>query len=228
MEVIHYLRQVFSEIGVRVPPLKFVVVGTGRCGTSYTTNLLESVGISIKHEAIFTEHGPKFVKGLEGDASWMAVPYLSRFRGYILHQVRHPLQVIDSLLDLGLFAANFSDQRHWPWRRFLERHFVLSGHPIIDVMRFYVQWNKRCEVFADLRFRVEDQSSLIAGFVDRLYPGRGIQIDDVITSHSKEVNSREERGITRTRPNGLCLNDLPKGEELEALLKIANQYGYSL
>lgn len=209
-----------------VPPLRFVVVGTGRCGTTYTAELLQRAGIPVDHKAVFTEKGPMPVERLEGDASWMAVPYLDRFSGAILHQVREPLAVIDSLLDLGLFASPFTDEIHRPWRRFLESHFTLCGDPVLDAMRFYVQWNARCETHADLRIRIEDQCTLIPEFIEQLYPGKGALVESHLPRVSTRLNSREERRVKRTRAVGLAIGDLPTGVDRDALLAMAERYGY--
>lgn len=210
----------------RLPALRFLVVGTGRCGTTYTAQLLQRAGIPVDHEVVFTEKGPQPAGNLEGDASWMAVPYLAGFEGSILHQVREPLAVIDSLLDLGLFASVFADEIHRPWRRFLEAHFVLCGDPVVDAMRFYVQWNERCEQHADLRIRIEDQCTLIPQFIDELYPGKGTLVESHLPRVSTRLNSREERRVKRTRAVGLSVEDLPGGEDRDALLAMAERYGY--
>lgn len=210
-----------------IPPLRFVVVGTGRCGTTFTATALQRAGIAVDHEAVFTKAGPQQVTNLEGDVSWMAVPYLARFQGAVLHQVREPLAVIDSLLDLGLFASPFTDEIHRPWRNFLEQHFSLCGDPLTDAMRFYVQWNERCETHASLRLRIEDQSPLIAKFAEDLYPGKGALVEDHLARVSRRINSREERRVERTRAVGLSARDLPHGEYRDALLAMAERYGYS-
>jgi hypothetical protein len=209
-----------------IPSLRFVIVGTGRCGTTFTAQLLQLADIPVEHEAVFTETGPKHAGILEGDASWMAVPYLAQFDGAVLHQVREPLAVIDSLLDLGLFASDFSDEIHRPWRQFLENHFQLGGDPVIDAMRFYVEWNQRCEAHSDLRIRVEDQCSLIPEFIDGIYPGKGVLVERHLPRVSTRLNSREERRIPRTRAAGLSPGDLPGGRDRDALLAMAERYGY--
>lgn len=209
-----------------LPGLRFLVVGTGRSGTSFTTALLQRAGIAADHEAVFTETGPRAPGPLEGDVSWMAVPYLARFPGPVLHQVREPLAVIDSLLDLGLFASQFADEIHRPWRDFLERHFQLRGDPLLDVMRFYVEWNARCESFASVRVRVEDQTQLIADFAEQLYPGKGLLIEQELARISRTLNSREERQVPRTRARGLAFEDLPAGPERDALRDMRDRYGY--
>jgi hypothetical protein len=210
-----------------IPALRFVVVGTGRCGTTYVSQLLQRSGIPIDHEVVFTQTGPQDPGNLEGDASWMAVPFLGDFPGSVLHLVREPLAVIDSLLDLGLFAGNFGDEIHRPWRRFLEQNFELGGDPVVDAMRFYVQWNERCEAHADLRIRIEDQCPLIPAFIDALYPGKGVVVAGHLPRISTRLNSREERRVPRTRAVGLLREDLPKGSDCDALLAMAERYGYS-
>lgn len=218
-----------AEAGVNqavIPQLDLLVVGTGRSGTTFTAESLRRSGIAIDHEAVFTELGPRDPGDSQGDVSWMAVPYLDRFQGAVLHQVREPLAVIDSLLDLGLFAGDFSDEIHRPWRRFLEANFTLSGDALLDVMRFYVQWNERCEPFADLRIRIEDQAHLISGFIDRLYPGKGLLVEAQISRVSMTINSREERRVSRMRSQGLTWEELPGGGDRDALMAMAGRYGY--
>ncbi len=209
-----------------MPSLRFLVVGTGRSGTTFTTALLQRAGIAVEHEAVFTQTGPRDPGRLEGDVSWMAVPYLARFPGPILHQVREPLAVIDSLLDLGLFARDFADKIHRPWRNFLERHFHLSGDPLLDAMRFYIEWNARCEPFASVRVRVEDQPQGIADFAEQIYPGKGPLIKQELARISRNLNSREERRVPRTRARGLVFEDLPAGPDRDALGDMRERYGY--
>lgn len=83
----------------------FVVTGCPRSGTHYLSEVLARVGLVCRHEAVF---GPK-QRGFEGfgaahgDSSWLAVPFLAQLPpdSIVLHQVRHPLDVVRSLLGIG-------------------------------------------------------------------------------------------------------------------------------
>jgi len=83
----------------------FVVVGSGRSGTTYISTLLRKVGINCGHEEWFTPFVHQRKSGLDGDSSWMAIPVLQHYEGKVLVQGRHPLSVVRSLAgyDHGAF-----------------------------------------------------------------------------------------------------------------------------
>lgn len=208
--------------------LKFVIVGTGRSGTTFTSEALTAAGVDVGHERCYGPLEQIYVSGAIGDSSWMAVPFLSGFRGEIFHQVRHPLSVIDSLVDMGLMVAEFEGPKHLKYRTFLEQHFDLVGDELVDATRFYVDWNLRCEQHAKVRYRVEDQLALLVDAVEEVLPGSGARLMDVLPEIDPATNSRERRGVARARPGGLTLDDLPEGPHRQALVEMANRYGYEL
>jgi hypothetical protein len=64
----------------------------------------------------------------------------------ILHQVRHPLNVISSLQAIH--------NRSW---MFIQDHIDLNGLSELERrMKFWLSWNDICESVADLTYRVED------------------------------------------------------------------------
>lgn len=86
----------------------FVVTGCGRSGTTYTARLLASLGYRCGHEELFgpfQRKAPHF-RSRHGDVSWLAVPFLDQLPPgtAVVHQVRHPVQVIRSLAGIGLFG----------------------------------------------------------------------------------------------------------------------------
>lgn len=102
--------------------LKYLVTGTGRCGTLYMANLLTSMGFPCSHEAVFTPKGfwwanevlsgkrprvsSKISEGkicvAEGEyvaeSSYMAAPFLGRTDAEVVHVVRDPMKVVASLV----------------------------------------------------------------------------------------------------------------------------------
>jgi hypothetical protein len=91
---------------VGVPPLHpFVVTGCPRSGTHYVSEVLTRIGLLCRHEAVFgpQDHGFRGMAGAHGDSSWLAVPFLAELSAdaVVLHQTRHPLDVVRSLLGIA-------------------------------------------------------------------------------------------------------------------------------
>lgn len=103
--------------------LKYVVTGTGRCGTLFMANLLTSMGFPCTHEAIFTPGGlekakrvirqaepaisSKISRGenlsdyelqIVAESSYMAAPFLKEFETKVIHVVRNPIGVVSSMI----------------------------------------------------------------------------------------------------------------------------------
>ena len=138
----------------------FVIMAVPRSGTTYAARYLTQIGVRCSHEGYFTPEGPKLLNrdrrfGSVGDASWMSVPFAPRMRLKRLHQTRHPWAVISSLYRLGLFDPRLR-QIYGRYRDFIDDHFQVGDCPIDSCLRFYLEWNGRCEDEAELRYRVED------------------------------------------------------------------------
>ena len=86
-----------------------IVTGTGRCGTRYTHEVLRAAGINAGHEKVFTYKVGLGVRQPEwgeyqADVSWFAVPRLVEQDCPSVLVVRHPIRVVQSMLELGWFA----------------------------------------------------------------------------------------------------------------------------
>ena len=113
--------------------LKYVVTGTGRCGTLFMANLLTSMGLPCTHEAVFTTEGWDYAWEVMNDfkpainsrisrgdnlsdyeidtvaeSSYMAAPFLGRLNAGVIHVVRNPFKVVGSLVGHGFrqFSQN--------------------------------------------------------------------------------------------------------------------------
>lgn len=89
-----------------MPVRRFIVTGCGRSGTKWAAQALTAAGLPCGHEIVFHPRvrRPMWSRWVPGEASWLAVPYLGRLGGVtVVHQVRHPLDVIRSLCDIKLF-----------------------------------------------------------------------------------------------------------------------------
>ena len=89
---------------------RFVVTGCARSGTGYISQLLTELGARTEHERVFDPFTTRFERWgrSPGESSWLAVPFLDELPDdvVVLHQVRHPADVIRSLLGIEFFATD--------------------------------------------------------------------------------------------------------------------------
>jgi len=155
--------------------------------------------------------------GYVGDVSWLAVPYLSDFRGTVLHQTRDPISVINSFLGIKFFSPNTNEG----FRRFAEKHFRFTDDAVRDAMRWYVDWNTRCEQFAVYRYRIEDIADIYPEFLRVLGTDAESTLERfraALQATSKDLNARSKAGLQ--------FADLPDCREKDALRAIGDRYGY--
>jgi len=153
---------------------KYLVVATPRSGTAYTARVLSRLGLDCGHERHLglAPQLPAFLEaaGTLGESSWLAVPFVDQMPAdvRVLHQVRNPLKVIRSMLELQFFDLDAAGQprRVGPRRAFTE--FALRHCPQVLAYKtelersawFYYHWNRRIEAHGAqreiLRVRLED------------------------------------------------------------------------
>ncbi|MES2119074.1 MAG: hypothetical protein V4513_00680 [Pseudomonadota bacterium] len=205
---------------------EFAIVGTGRSGTTFTAEYLNHIGIPCSHEKYFTSEGPTLRNARRpfysrGDASWMAVPYVTQMGIPVVHQIRNPIAVIRSLMRIQFFDPAARDH-HGEFIRFALRHFRATDDQLGNCIRWYIDWNRRCEDVSSFRFRVEDFDPAIAEIFAKLGYSPSPDKADV----SEQLNSRAS-------PTGHNLSDKFE-EELRAhrhfdeLQELSEKYGYSL
>lgn len=156
-----------------IEDLKFIVTGTGRCGTGFVSSVLNECGIACGHELVF---GPvrteRTAFEVEGDSSWLALPAIEgdpRFNPdtRVVHLRRDTEKVIASLERIRFFE----DEVHGNFRRFALQY---SG---CDNARDFVRvWRERCDEVADVTWNVEDICDVpsLRKFISDL----GIQVPD--------------------------------------------------
>jgi hypothetical protein len=201
---------------------RFVIIGTPRSATAYFSNLCRANGVIVSHEGYFTEHGPMLRNPNRrfdtiGDVSWLAPPFLPDPEVVAVHQVRHPLKVIRSIYEVGLFD---------PARRYTREAFVAlattyftpSEDPLHSTLRFWIEWNERCEKITSQRFRIEDLNEQRKQIGEWL----GISLNDV-ASTSQTVNRRSAE-VT----DGWSVERLRSFPEYSDLVALSNRFGYDL
>ena len=215
------------------PKLKYLVVGTGRCGTVSVSRLLTQAGIPCGHESIFDSQGKaaerlktnvfeqsftfardgwKLPLKIEADSSYMAVPFLESLflkKTIIIHLVRNPLQVISSFV----YGVKHFQENEWvkEWDDFIELHLSSIKDfdtPIEKATHFYIEWNKMIK--ADVFHRIEDDPR------------------DLLEKLSLPINNLyTEKANSFPRSVTIALEDIPKGMRDE-LVSMSLQYGYDL
>lgn len=128
--------------------MTLLIVGTGRSGTGYISDLLTFAGVRCGHEDVYdVTVGAGRAAPSWGDwnaeASWLAVPYITSHAGPVVWQQRHPVDVVDSLDRLGLFNLE-GDDGHGPFRAAIRAHTPhVFDYPdsLRRAMAFVTEWS---------------------------------------------------------------------------------------
>ena len=133
--------------------LEFFVAGTGRSGTVYTSQLFTALGVNCSHEYVFNAGDPRYNGMLSqggrlyGDASWMTVPFIGNSNysdKKIIHIVRDPLLVVQSLLGSNFITEETGD--FTPWFRDIIIPNITSIKDQQDILKLAVDyvwmWNR--------------------------------------------------------------------------------------
>lgn len=197
-------------------PCKLLVTGCGRSGTNYTAEVLMRSGYDIKHEK----------PGVHGCVSWpMAVnsyspwgPMSNDDFEHVFHQVRNPLNVINS------WIVNISNLKRDEWQ-FIRRHvpeIKEDDSVIVSAVKYWIYWNKMADAISEWRYRIEDFKEILPEFMQRAE----IEIDlNEFDKIATNFNTWSE--ITTKLTWEQLKNELP--DELYKLLEnLSNEYGYAI
>jgi hypothetical protein len=129
-----------------------LITGSARSGTLHMATMLRAAGVNAGHERAVSVRAWRELRPGEVEASWLAAPL--GLSAHTVHQVRHPLATVSSLLHRGAFAPHNVRSR---WGRYAARFLpgLLEEPTVIErVCRYYIEWNAL--VRADTRWRIED------------------------------------------------------------------------
>lgn len=200
--------------------IDFVITGTGRSGTGFTSAALQAAGLAVGHEEWFTVDPARRRDDLVGDVSWLAVPDLGSFEGPVVQQVRHPLDVIRSLVGIRMFSSGV----HGAYRWFMFAHLPgLTGDDLVDSVRWWVEWNERIEEHASMRILLHELDAARLGEVLEHvgHPVPSARLEAAVDEVGTNVNARR-------RARELDWDDLPPGEMTDRLVAMAARYGYEV
>ena len=203
----------------------FIIIGTGRSGTKYVADYLTAAGHKCHHESFFTVDGPAYRSGQdehseEGDASWLAVPYLPIDGIRVAHQTRNPLDVIKSLLKIGFFHPEHYE-RHRRFIDFAIKYFETSDTPLQSATRWYIEWNKKCMAITSNHYRVED-------FHDRTDDiSRWLGFETPLPHLKISQKTNTKRVVVKPEEIDL-LNEIKKLPEYAELVEVSKKLGYDI
>lgn len=220
-----------------MPPIehRFLIVGTGRCGTGWASRFMDKIGYFCGHEAAYNpltlrevEAGivpqPRWIDGMEGDSSWLAVPYIEGFLNdnpdnAVVHLVRNPVDVFQSLLGIGFLSLNGI---HSPYDTFARYHMDVnwksaeSRDDLIDRNVYFMEeWYRRLAEREDDAqvFAVEDlqRPRVAMSFVQALIHEAPSQwkVEKALNRVPTDVNARP-RAVMQAKEIPAKINKLAK------------------
>lgn len=209
----------------------FLISGCAASRLRSTGRVVDALGASCGQREIFHPeafHAPTLVWPPEraGDASWCAAPVLGKMPPgtVVLHQVRHPLDVVGELHRSGFFRTPSEESRFV--QDFLPG--TRRGDPLERCMRFWLEWNRMVEEAAaseELRsFRV-----LVEELDGRLLVEWLAAVGVARSRAAAELELAAERERTSAQRAGLRLqwDDLPAGDLRDEVQAAASRYGYA-
>ena len=131
------------------------------CCRSATTSVANS--LRLLHEVQFTPYRDwhnlsELHQKLRGEVSHIAAPFaetlLNDWNVSVVHLIRHPIKVINSLIGIDFWNTN----HHRLHRAFIEKFTDIPTNldPIEKSMEYWYQWNKKLSDLKLTRIRVED------------------------------------------------------------------------
>lgn len=156
------------------PNLKWLAVGTGRCGTGMISSFFKNNGVDCGHESIFSLNVR--ASSLAAEASWLAVPYLGtdaiKSDVFIIHLIRNPFEVIKSFYELGVFKLHEGSytNKYMEYMEYIKDNTpetLFSGDEILDIARYVLYWNELIKIKSKyyknyVYHRVEDNLGILA------------------------------------------------------------------
>ncbi len=214
---------------------RILITGCGRSGTSHASALLSALDLCCGHETVFnlravTGGEVDWPADLIAESSWLAAPFLAALPAgtAILHQVRHPLDVIRSLVRIRLFAGGDA------YAAFIDGQLEgINSAPALEAcMRYWDEWNALVERQAHeaglfyRRYNVEDLQPV---FLSKLLADLGhFRSTDEIETRSKLVRADANTRGDKSGDDQLTWESLPECDAKHAVQARALEYGFGI
>ena len=171
----------------------YVILGTGRSGTAYTSKLLQCCGLDIGHEKLgsdgisswyLTEDTPNKNSASWGDLS-MSTPVVA-------HQLRNPLKTIPSLMTINKdswdFIKNSTITSTW------------DNRLLVRSMRHWLEWNQAAFRKAEYHWTLEGLEKEIQPFLAVALPELSLEVfNENVQRVSQATNSSKTRALDLSR-----------------------------
>ena len=140
---------------------RLAIIGCARSGIEYTSSILQNAGIHVGFESLqqdgiaswFAAADDQEIEHLYDDGNYRPVP-LEHF-SFVVHQTRHPLDVIDSLMCTPLSGEQQEFvQKHFP-------HIRGDSGSIMWGMYYWFAWCCLCDSKTKMQFRVENMYQML-------------------------------------------------------------------
>jgi len=194
--------------------LKIVVAMTCESGGHRLAGIFNSLHIRAGCNEVFTSKGVASRPEIECDISWSCIPYLDLIQQagiMIAHQVRHPLWVVNDLLERSFYRHSDIDT--------VSEYVYLSGNDeALDILRYWIAWNKIIEATGAMRWRFENiRFDLIRGVVAAAgYRVTNYECSRVLNKHKPKRNDA----------CSITWGDIPDSREKIVAMTLAKRYGY--
>ncbi len=218
---------------------RVLVTGCARSGTGYTAALLTRLGVDCGHERLYEpgriqaagkgrlDVAPGWPKAVAAESSWLAAPFLRSLHPgtLVLHQVRHPLEVMRSKLRTRFFETPTA------YLDLAAAHLaqLQRGSSLERAARYWVGWNElveRAERWTSLRYRRHRLEDVNEAFLLELLAELGretspVDVARALSEVARDTNTRGDRAAdARVR-----LEALPE-DLLRDLDSMGQRYGY--
>lgn len=209
----------FVHLGLAAQPTpkKLLIIGCGRSGTAYMTEVLKAAGLNVGHER--QVRGDGIVSHLMA-ADLDHAPWGPLARDYTFehtfHQVRDPVKVIQSYYNSPPLVK-------WKWINESVPQVKLTDTRLMKCAKYWIHWNKMAERKAQWTYRIEDFDTQCQEMGRRL----GITLNpEILAGISKTTN-------TRRSPSARVITWEILKKELnpptyKQLCNLAKRYGYQV
>lgn len=178
---------------------RFVVTGSGRCGTSWISRALTQAGVACGHEQVFNaDTFGVWPDDLRADSSWMAATGMDVVDVPVVALVRHPLLVVKSFVEIGFFGWDLDNPTHGPLRRAFPGVYSWSA-PQDRALDMWLSLTTSALSRAEVVLRLDQVDAATFG---RLLgwcgadPSRADDVLATVPACNRHEQSRERTGVT--------------------------------
>jgi len=183
-----------------------LITGCGRSGTCYISNIIQTLGLDIKHENA----------GRNGRVDWHYASKLKEvYKKYdmVFHQVRHPLEVISSM----------QTTNSWKYIKITIPE-ITEASLIKKCMLYWYYWNQLVEPYAKFQYQLEQikKPNIFNKFCELLNVEVDFNVFDKVEKNIRNFNKRNHKNLTWKNLERVDF-DLTKN-----IKKLATKYGYKI